>query len=79
MARHKNVEWSLPEGTPQGSHQWPSIQTAILMDIRDELRQLNMLAIAVVRRLIPDLLVPVTTPATAAAAKNRAAKRKKKK
>ncbi len=79
MARHKNVDWGLPEGNAQGVHQPWAMHAAILMDIRDELRQLNMLAIAVVRRAIPDLLVPVQTPAAASAAKNRAAKRRKKK
>lgn len=46
MARHKNVNWNLPEGTPTGrgterTHIWESIQTALLMDIRDELKELN--------------------------------------
>lgn len=39
MARHKNVNWNLPEGNP--SHSWDSIKTSLLMDIRDELRELN--------------------------------------
>lgn len=47
MARHKNMNWSLPDGTPNtdGSriHCWDSIQTAILLDIRDELQAANRL------------------------------------
>ena len=43
--RHKDQNWSLPEGDIQASgqraHQWDSIQAAILMDIRDELKQMN--------------------------------------
>lgn len=45
MARHKDQNWSLPEGTPtaQGGreHQWESIKVALLMDIRDELKSMN--------------------------------------
>jgi hypothetical protein len=45
MARHKDMDWNLPEGTPNSrgghTHSWESIQAAILMDIRDELKQLN--------------------------------------
>jgi hypothetical protein len=47
MARHANVEWNLPEGTPIGNgtnrHSWDSIHAATLMDIRDELKRLNRL------------------------------------
>lgn len=47
MARHKDVDWYLPEGIPndQGDkiHSWSSIQCALLMDIRDELKSLNAL------------------------------------
>ena len=39
MARHKNLNWTLPEGTPH--HIWESIHAALLMDIRDELQRLN--------------------------------------
>jgi hypothetical protein len=45
MARHKDMDWNLAEGTPQpgGSktHTWDSIHTALLMDIRDELKRIN--------------------------------------
>jgi hypothetical protein len=44
MARNKNFNWILPEGTPTGTgktHSWESIHAAILMDIRDELQNLN--------------------------------------
>jgi hypothetical protein len=46
MARHKNCDWNLPEGTPNPrtgghTHAWESITAALLMDIRDELKQLN--------------------------------------
>lgn len=47
MARHKNMPWNLPEGTPNDSggrtHSWESIHTALLMDLRDELQALNTL------------------------------------
>lgn len=49
MARHKDVNWDLPDGKPNpdksGSniHQWKSIQSALLMDLRDELKKLNAL------------------------------------
>jgi hypothetical protein len=39
------MDWTLPEGTrqPNGSriHSWESIHTALLMDIRDELKAAN--------------------------------------
>ena len=45
--RHKNVNWTLPEGTPgekgRSTHLWDSIHAALLMDIRDELQRLNHL------------------------------------
>lgn len=45
MARHKDVQWNLPEGVPDGrgsnTHSWESIHAAILMDIRNELQALN--------------------------------------
>lgn len=45
MARHKDSNWNLPDGErqPSGSstHSWQSIQSALLMDLRDELKELN--------------------------------------
>ncbi len=45
MARHKNIEWSVPELTrnANGSRTLASdsIQISLLLDIRDELKQLN--------------------------------------
>lgn len=45
MPRHKDVDWNLPEGTPNSkggnTHRWDSIHAAILMDLRDELKRLN--------------------------------------
>lgn len=47
MARHKDSDWCLPEGSKQPSglytHSYECIQTALLMDIRDELKSLNAL------------------------------------
>lgn len=41
MARHKDEDWCLPEGIPKkdggATHQWDSINVALLMDIRDRL------------------------------------------
>ena len=36
MPRYKDIEWELPD-TPS----WESTKTALLMDIRDELKRLN--------------------------------------
>jgi len=45
MPRLANIEWSLPEGKPVAGgaleHSWEAIQTAILMDIRQEIQKLN--------------------------------------
>jgi len=38
MARHKDVDWNLHEHNPVG---WESVNAALLMDIRDELKELN--------------------------------------
>lgn len=46
MARHKDTNWNLSEGTKTSTgttHRWESIHTALLMDIRDELKELNSL------------------------------------
>lgn len=47
MARHKDENWDLPEGTPikggATNHSWASTQVSLLMDLRDELQYLNRL------------------------------------
>lgn len=40
--RFRNIEWNLAEN-PDGSVTIPHCQTAVLMDIRDELQRLNRL------------------------------------
>lgn len=37
MGRRKDVNWDLPERVET----WEQVQVAVLMDIRDELKQLN--------------------------------------
>lgn len=39
MARHKNIDWKLPDKLET----WDQLNAAILMDIRDELQRLNSL------------------------------------
>lgn len=42
MPRFKDAEWNLPPGETRGSiGHWNALQSAILMDIRDELKKLN--------------------------------------
>lgn len=60
MPRHKDMNWNLPEGTPNGNggktHSWDSIHAALLMDIRDELKELNQtLACYRVARMSDDI------------------------
>ncbi len=47
MARHKDMNWNLPEGKPCESggnaHKESHIQISLLMDLRDELKRLNSL------------------------------------
>lgn len=47
MARHKDKNWDLPEGTPiatgGNTHSWESIRVAMLMDLRDEAKETNLL------------------------------------
>ena len=38
MARHKNVNWNLDDAECPG---YDEVKTALLMDLRDELQQLN--------------------------------------
>lgn len=41
MRKHKNVDWNIPTGTNGAPLTWADVRTALLMDIRDELKQLN--------------------------------------
>ena len=45
MARHRNCDWNLPDGSPKPDGHitvsWECIQSALLMDIRDELQAIN--------------------------------------
>ena len=43
MARHKNIDWRLPELAAGRTLSTDFIDCALLMDIRDELRELNTL------------------------------------
>lgn len=47
MARHKNINWILPEGNLQSggirAHEKDNIIISLLMDVRDELQELNKL------------------------------------
>jgi hypothetical protein len=60
MARHKDSDWSLPEGTPNGkdgtNHGWEAIHTAVLMDIRNEMKKLNSVFACRNAQMIPALL-----------------------
>lgn len=59
MARHKDVNWNMPESTKSAGgnhHSWDSIKASPLMDIRDELKALNArLACHRVPRALDDL------------------------
>ena len=39
--RFGHVDWSLPLNTGGGIRDWDAVNIALLMDIRDELKQLN--------------------------------------
>lgn len=39
--RHKNGNWQLPTNDSGVIQTWDAVHTAVLMDIRDELKQLN--------------------------------------
>lgn len=41
MARHKDCNWDLPDRELSGKYSWDTVQTSILMDIRDELKRMN--------------------------------------
>ena len=74
MARHKDVQWNLPDGVPDNAgsctHEWVSIHAAVLMDIRDELKRLNAALYCPNALAIPGLLRSVV--------RNTAKKRRKK-
>lgn len=40
MSRYKDFDWHLPDASVYG-HSWDSAKVALLMDIRDELKQIN--------------------------------------
>lgn len=39
--KHAHVDWKLPEGQNGALLDWQKVELAVLMDIRDELKQLN--------------------------------------
>lgn len=41
MARHKDVDWTMPEKMSNGT--WEQVGIIVLMDIRDEMKALNAL------------------------------------
>ena len=45
MARHKNIDWTLPDGISNQKGgwtiPWEALNAAVLMDIRDELQKVN--------------------------------------
>lgn len=52
MARHPNVDWNLPDSLKT----WEQVNTAVLMDIRDELQRLNRLLYCSNFTAIPSIL-----------------------
>lgn len=53
MARHKDGDWNLPGPQVQN---WQQVEVALLMDIRDELKELNRtLSCFRVRRMSDDV------------------------
>jgi len=53
MARHKNIDWVLSLTSPASLG---TVRAALLMDIRDELKQLNAVFACANARSIPGLL-----------------------
>lgn len=43
MARFKDANWNFRQGPNGNIESWEQAQTAVLMDIRDELKRLNQL------------------------------------
>jgi hypothetical protein len=43
MARFKDVDWNLDKTSEGRARSWNEVHTAVLMDIRDELKRLNRL------------------------------------
>lgn len=39
--KHKDVDWQVPEGDNGAVKTWDYVQLCVLLDIRDELKQLN--------------------------------------
>lgn len=46
MARHKDIDWNMPEGQNNGVggkvYDWDTIKISLMMDIRDELKRINL-------------------------------------
>ena len=63
MARHKDGDWNLPIGLKHGgdSLEWHHARTAVLMDIRDELKTLNAVFRCHNALAIPALLRDIKT------------------
>lgn len=43
MSRHKDINWTLPTNPSGNIESWQYVPIAVMMDIRDELKQLNRL------------------------------------
>lgn len=52
MARHKNINWTLPDSVMT----WDQAAVAVLMDLRDELQRLNALLHCSNAQNIPHIL-----------------------
>lgn len=56
MRKHKDVEWTLPTSDGGALTDWQKVEIAVLMDIRDELKELNAtLSCYRVRRMSDDI------------------------
>lgn len=65
VARHKDMDWNLPEGVRDQrgarTHSWESINVSVLMDIRDELKEINQVLRCSSTQAIPGLLAKIAT------------------
>lgn len=56
MRKHKDVDWTLPTSQTGALTDWQKVEVAVLMDIRDQLRELNeTLRCYRVRRMCDDV------------------------
>lgn len=64
MSRHKGIDWDMPDHPSGGVERHEDARLAVLMDLRDELKQLNRVFACHNFQAVPDLLRAIKSNTT---------------